>query len=229
MKNSIQHIFFDLDHTLWDFEKNSQLAFARIFDANYPHIHLDDFIAAYMPINKACWQLYQVDQMSHDELRYQRLKQSFDALAVAISDHEINQIATDYIHYLPDFNHLFDDAHEVLRYLQSNYHLHIITNGFAEVQQRKIHHSGLQKYFQTITNSEMAGVKKPHPNIFEFALSLANTNKENAIMIGDCIDADVRGAMAFGMQAVLFDENEIHSSEEEIIVIKHLLELKKIL
>jgi putative hydrolase of the HAD superfamily len=146
-----------------------------------------------------------------------------------ISDKEIDSISHDYIEFLPDNNQLFDGAIEVLDYLYPKYKLHIITNGFAEVQQRKIHHSGLQKYFQTITNSEMAGVKKPHPNIFEFALSLANTNKENAIMIGDCIDADVRGAMAFGMQAVLFDENEIHSPEEGIFVIKHLLELKKIL
>lgn len=90
-------------------------------------------------------------------------------------------------------------------------------------------HSGLDNYFQTITNSEMAGVKKPHRNIFEYALSLADVPKENTIMIGDCIDADVRGAMAFGMQAILFDEKEIHSPEKEIMVIKHLLELKNIL
>ena len=82
-----------MDHTLWDFEKNSELAFARIFDAKYPHIQIADFIGVYIPINKACWQLYQVDQMTHDALRYQRLKQSFDALAVEISDDEINQMA----------------------------------------------------------------------------------------------------------------------------------------
>ena len=227
MKNSIQHIFFDLDHTLWDFEKNSQLAFARIFDANYPHIHLDDFIAAYMPINKACWQLYQVDQMSHDELRYQRLKQSFDALAVAISDHEINQIATDYIHYLPDFNHLFDDAHEVLRYLQSNYHLHIITNGFAEVQYRKMHQSNLTPYFKTITNSELAGAKKPNPIIFEHALQVASATKSNSVMIGDSLDADVLGALDFGMQAFFFNPlNE--AAAADICQINQLIDLKNI-
>jgi putative hydrolase of the HAD superfamily len=222
-----QHLFFDLDHTLWDFEKNSQLAFARIFDANYPHIHLDDFIAAYMPINKACWQLYQVDQMSHDELRYQRLKQSFDALAVAISDHEINQIATDYIHYLPDFNHLFDDAHEVLRYLQSNYHLHIITNGFAEVQYRKMHQSNLTPYFKTITNSELAGAKKPNPIIFEHALQVASATKSNSVMIGDSLDADVLGALDFGMQVVFFNPlNE--AAAADICQINQLIDLKNI-
>ena len=133
----------------------------------------------------------------------------------------------DYIDFLPDNNQLFDGTIEVLEYLEPKYNLHIITNGFAEVQGRKMSNSGLNSYFKTITNSEMAGVKKPHPNIFEFALTLANTNKENSIMIGDCIDADVRGAINFGMQAILFDEKEIHSVEG-IKTIKQLVELKKI-
>jgi putative hydrolase of the HAD superfamily len=228
MKN-ITDIFFDLDHTLWDFDKNSILAFDKIFSEHHPTIDTNTFIEIYAPINQACWKLYQVDKMTHEELRYERLKQSFDALGYKISDDEIDRIAIDYIAFLPDNNQLFDGAIEVLEYLTSKYNLHIITNGFAEVQQRKMYHSGLEKYFQTITNSEMAGVKKPHSTIFEFALSLANVKKENAIMIGDCIDADVRGAMAFGMQAILFDEKEMHSPEEEIMVIKHLLELKNIL
>lgn len=228
MKN-ITDIFFDLDHTLWDFDKNSILAFDKIFSEHHPTIDINEFIEIYAPINQACWKLYQVDKMTHEELRYERLKQSFDALNYAISDDEIDKISIDYIAFLPDNNKLFEGAIEVLEYLTPKYNLHIITNGFAEVQQRKMYHSGLEKYFHTVTNSEMAGVKKPHKNIFEFALSLANVKKENAIMIGDCIDADVRGAIEFGMQAILFDEKEIHSPEEEIIVIKHLLELKNIL
>ncbi|MCA6423709.1 MAG: noncanonical pyrimidine nucleotidase, YjjG family [Flavobacterium sp.] len=225
----ITDIFFDLDHTLWDFDKNSILAFDKIFKVRHPTIDTQQFIKIYAPINQACWKLYQVDKITHEELRYQRLKQSFDALNYQISDEEIDIISHDYIAFLPDNNQLFDGAFEVLDYLHPKYKLHIITNGFAEVQQRKMYHSGLEKYFQTITNSEMAGVKKPHRNIFEYALSLADVPKENTIMIGDCIDADIRGAMAFGMQAILFDEKEIHSPEEGIMVIKHLLELKNIL
>ncbi len=228
MKN-ITDIFFDLDHTLWDFDKNSILAFDKIFSEYHPTININEFIEIYVSINQACWKLYQVDKMTHEELRYERLKQSFDALGYKISDDEIDRIAIDYITFLPNNNKLFEGAIEVLEYLTPKYNLHIITNGFAEVQQRKMYHSGLEKYFKTITNSEMAGVKKPHSTIFEFALSLAKVKKENSIMIGDCIDADVRGAMAFGMQAILFDEKEMHSPEEEIMVIKHLLELKNIL
>lgn len=224
----ITDIFFDLDHTLWDFDANSVLAFDKIFKERHQSININQFIEIYAPINQACWKLYQVDKITHEELRYNRLRQSFDVLGYVISDEEINKIAHDYIEFLPDNNRLFDGAKEILDYLQPKYNLHIITNGFAEVQGKKISKSGLDGYFKTITNSEMAGVKKPHRNIFEFALSLAKVNKENAIMIGDCIDADVRGAMEFGMEAILFDEKEIHSVEG-VKTINHLLELKKIL
>ncbi|MGL2967290.1 YjjG family noncanonical pyrimidine nucleotidase [Flavobacterium sp. XGLA_31] len=228
MKDSITDIFFDLDHTLWDFDANSVLAFDKIFKAHHPTLDTDTFIKVYAPINQACWKLYQVDKITHEELRYNRLKQSFDALNYGISDEEIIRISHDYITFLPDNNQLFEGAIEVLEYLYPKYKLHIITNGFADVQQKKISNSGLGRYFQTITNSEMAGVKKPHPNIFEFALSLAETHKENALMIGDCIDADVRGAIDFGMKAILFDEKESHAIED-VLTIKHLLELKNIL
>ena len=226
MKN-ITDIFFDLDHTLWDFDKNSILAFDKIFKVHHPTIDTNVFVEVYAPINQACWKLYQVDKMTHEELRYQRLKQSFDSINYPISDKDIDYISEKYIEYLPDNNLLFDGAIEVLEYLQPKYNLHIITNGFAEVQGRKMSNSGLNSYFKTITNSEMAGVKKPHRNIFEHALALAKTRKENAIMIGDCIDADVRGALDYGMQAILFDEKEIHSVEG-IKTIKQLVELKNI-
>jgi YjjG family noncanonical pyrimidine nucleotidase len=224
----ITDIFFDLDHTLWDFDKNSVLAFDKIFKKQHPTINTESFVTIYAPINQACWKLYQVDKMTHQELRYERLKQSFNAMNYAISDEEIDSISEDYIEFLPDNNQLFEGAIEVLDYLQPKYNLHIITNGFAEVQGRKLKNSGIGSYFKTITNSEMAGVKKPHKNIFEFALSLAETKKQNSIMIGDCIDADVRGAIDFGMQAILFDEKEIHTVDG-ILTIKHLLELKKYL
>ncbi len=226
MKN-ITDIFFDLDHTLWDFDANSFLAFDKIFSKQHSTIDTAKFIAIYAPINQACWKLYQFDKITHEELRYNRLRQSFDALNYSISDEEINKISEDYIEFLPDNNQLFDGAIEILEYLAPKYNLHIITNGFAEVQGRKIANSGLEIYFKTITNSEMAGVKKPHRNIFEFALSLANVQKENTVMIGDCLDADVRGAIDFGMHAILFDEKGIHSVDN-IKIINHLLELKNI-
>jgi YjjG family noncanonical pyrimidine nucleotidase len=229
MKHTIiKDVFFDLDHTLWDFDKNSELTFETIFNKNHPTMDSKEFIDKYVPINQACWKLYQYDKISHDELRYNRLKHSFDALNYVISDEEIENIAQEYIHLLPENNHLFDGVFEVLDYLTQKYRLHIITNGFAEVQFRKLKNSNIGSYFQTITNSEMAGVKKPNPIIFEYALDLAKAKKESSIMIGDCLEADVKGALNAGLDAIFFNESNVQA-EQGIKQINHLLELKKYL
>ena len=229
MKHSIiKDVFFDLDHTLWDFDKNSELTFATIFNKSHPAIETKEFIEKYVPINQACWKLYQYDKITHGELRYNRLKHSFDALNYTISDEEIETIAQEYIQRLPENNHLFDGTFEVLDYLNQKYKLHIITNGFAEVQFKKLNNSNIGSYFQTITNSEMAGVKKPNPIIFEYALDLAKAKKENSIMIGDSLEADVLGALDAGFDAIYFNESK-SEVEQDIKQINHLLELKKYL
>ena len=224
----IKDVFFDLDHTLWDFDKNSELTFATIFNRNHPTIATKEFIEKYVPINQACWALYQYDKITHQELRYNRLKHSFDALNYSILDEEIDAIAEDYIRFLPENNHLFDGTIELLDYLKPKYNLHMITNGFAEVQFKKINNSKIGSYFQTVTNSEMAGVKKPNPIIFEYALDLAKAKKENSIMIGDSLDADVLGAIDAGLDAIYFNESKM-LVEDHIKQINHLLELKKYL
>lgn len=224
----ITDIFFDLDHTLWDFDKNSELAFDEIFRKNHPGIDTGEFIAVYAPINQACWKLYQVDRMTHQELRYKRLKDSFDSMGYAISEEAIDQVSEDYIALLPENNLLFDGAIELLDYLHAKYRLHVITNGFADVQYKKIRNSGIDGYFTSITNSEMAGVKKPHPQIYQHAMTQANTVKSNAVMIGDCLDADIKGALDFGIQAVFFnpEKKEVPYNVQSV---SHLLELKNIL
>ncbi len=228
MNTTITDVFFDLDHTLWDFDKNSEMAFDRIFKSKFPEIKIEDFIEKYAPINQACWKLYQNDKITHVELRYNRLRFSFDALNVKISDENINEIAIDYIEYLTDNNHLFDGAIEVLEYLKPKYKLHIITNGFASVQEKKINNALLSDYFSTVTNSELAGVKKPNSIIFDYAVNVAQASKENSIMIGDCLDADVNGALNAGLDAIFFNEKKI-KVPENIKQINHLLELKKYL
>ena len=228
MNTTITDVFFDLDHTLWDFDKNSAIAFDRIFKSKYPQIKIEDFIEKYAPINQECWKLYQHDKITHQELRYNRLKFSFDALNLTITDADINQIAEDYIEFLTDNNHLFDGAIEVLDYLKTKYRLHIITNGFASVQDKKISNALLSGYFTTITNSELAGVKKPNSIIFDYAINVANTSKENSIMIGDCLDADVNGALNAGLDAIFFNEKKVETPDT-IKQINHLLELKKYL
>lgn len=224
----IKDVFFDLDHTLWDFDKNSELAFETIFNRNHPAIETKEFIEKYVPINQSCWALYQYDKITHQELRYNRLKHSFDAINYLISDEEIDDVANDYIRFLPENNHLFEGTMELLDYLKPKYNLHIITNGFADVQFKKINNSKISSYFQTVTNSEMAGVKKPNPIIFDYALDLANAQKENSVMIGDSLDADVQGALDAGLDAIYFNEGKI-IVEDHIKQINHLLELKKYL
>jgi YjjG family noncanonical pyrimidine nucleotidase len=228
LSTKITDIFFDLDHTLWDFDVNSELAFEAIFKKEHPTIQVTDFIEKYAPINQACWKLYQYDKITHDELRYNRLKHTFDALEYFVSDEQIDSIAHEYIQLLPENNRLFDGTIEVLEYLEKKYTLHIITNGFAEVQYKKITNSNLGGFFKTITNSEMAGVKKPNPVIFEYALNQARTNKENSVMIGDCLEADVQGALDSGLDAIFFNDKKVQV-KQHIKQVTHLLELKKYL
>lgn len=227
-QDKITDVFFDLDHTLWDFDKNSELAFDKIFKQNYPSLNTQSFVEIYAPINQACWKLYQVDLLTHEELRYKRLKDSFDALNFTISDEEINQMSEDYIDFLPENNLLFEGANEVLEYLSAKYRLHIITNGFSEVQYKKINNSGLSPFFTTITNSEMAGVKKPNPKIYEHALAVSNATKSTSIMIGDCIEADIKGALDFGIEAIYFNP-EKKDVPLTVPMITKLIELKTFL
>ena len=225
---SITDVFFDLDHTLWDFEKNSALAFEKVLNKHTINVNLDQFLKYYIPLNLKYWELYRHEKVTQEVLRYGRLKDTFDLLHYEIDDATIDLLSKEYIHYLPQFNHLFEGTIEVLEYLKPKYNLHIITNGFQEVQAGKMKNSGIDKYFQTITNSEMTGVKKPNPKIFEYALSKAKVDKANSIMIGDCLDADVNGALNFGMDAIHFNENKIEIPNH-IKQVNHLIELKKYL
>jgi putative hydrolase of the HAD superfamily len=222
----IDHVFFDLDHTLWDFEKNSALAIETIFNKHSIDVDLSLFLFHYVPINIKYWELYRVDKISQFELRLGRLKDTFQLLNYEIEEKKILFLSEEYIKYLPKFNHLFDGAIEILEYLKPKYNLHIITNGFQEIQGNKLNNSNILHYFDTITNSEMAGVKKPNPLIFEFAITKANATKSNSIMIGDCIEADVNGALNFGMDAILFNIDS-SKSYDSIKQVSHLLELKK--
>ncbi|WP_158729265.1 MULTISPECIES: YjjG family noncanonical pyrimidine nucleotidase [unclassified Flavobacterium] len=228
MKTKLTDVFFDLDHTLWDFDKNSELTFNTIFKNNHPEVDAKLFIDKYVPINQECWKLYQFDKITHEELRYNRLKHSFDAIDYSISDAQINKISDEYIKLLPDNNHLFDGTFEILEYLKPKYNLHIITNGFADVQSRKMYNAKIESYFQTVTNSEMAGVKKPNPGIFNYAIAQANANIASSIMIGDSYDADVLGALNVGLDAIYFNESNANV-DQSIKQINNLLELKKFL
>ncbi|SEQ71786.1 putative hydrolase of the HAD superfamily [Hyunsoonleella jejuensis] len=223
--NGITDIFFDLDHTLWDFEKNSALTFEKIFKLNNVEVDLNDFLEQYIPINFKYWKLYREERIKKEALRFARLNETFQALDISVQDSLIRQLSEDYIKHLSTFNFLIEDAIGVLRYLQSSYRLHIITNGFNEVQHKKMDRSNITHYFETITNSEIAGVKKPNPKIFNYALHLAQVKADQSIMIGDSFEADVQGALNIGMDAIFFNPNAV-SFDGSIKGISKLIDIK---
>ncbi|MFL0086462.1 YjjG family noncanonical pyrimidine nucleotidase [Tenacibaculum maritimum] len=225
---SIQHIFFDLDHTLWDFERNSELAFQRIFEERKIPVSITDFLKIYKPINFKYWKLYREEKVSKEVLRYNRLKETFEELTYSISTELIIAISEDYINFLSDYNHLFEGTIEILDYLKEKYELHIITNGFKEVQHLKMEKSGIKKYFTHIITAESIGVKKPDPKIFAYAMKLAKATPKNSVMIGDSYEADVIGGLDMGM-SVIYCNLEKKENIKGISTIQSLIELKQYL
>lgn len=226
---NIKHVFFDLDHTLWDFEKNSALTFSKILSENNINIKIEDFLEVYVPLNFKYWKLYREEKVTKQELRYGRLKNTFDAINYKISDSLINKLANDYIDSLTDFNHLFDGTLEILDYLKDKYQLHIITNGFEEVQSKKMLSSKIHHYFDKIITSESVGVKKPNPKVFNFAIEVAAAKKEHSIMIGDNLEADIQGALNCGIDAIHCNFNNTSHNKNQIKTVYTLLELKQYL
>lgn len=229
MKGNIKHIFFDLDHTLWHFDANAASAYQEVFETLGMPIDSTAFWRAYRPLNLKLWEAYRKDEITIETLRRERLLQTFSAINWDCEPERITEIADLFIDFLPRYNTLLDGAIEVLEYLQPNYRLHVITNGFRKVQQQKLTNSGLLPYFTTVTDSECSGYKKPHPQIFEFALNAAGAKQSESLMIGDCIEADVRGAMQYGMEAFWYCPQGQEGAPAWAPAIKHLTELKNYL
>jgi putative hydrolase of the HAD superfamily len=221
-----KHLFFDLDRTLWDFEKNSQQALRILYDA----LDLDqqignfyNFLHTYKRINSDLWVKYGKGKISKEELRYIRFEQSlakFDIIDQALHQ----KLSEGYIQISPDQQNIFPFAHETLLDLkQDGFKLHIITNGFKEVQYRKLSNCNFTSYFDVIVCSEEVGKTKPAPEVFHHAMQLAGAKPSNSVMIGDDLQVDVIGASNAGMHAILFDpekrarkkkENHIHCLSE---------------
>ena len=226
----INDIFWDLDHTLWDFDRNSDLTFNKILNENNIKVNVPSFLKTYHPINRKYWDLYRLNKVSKAHLRYYRLSDTFKELCIEVSDDQINKLSIDYINHLSDFNYLIPNALTILENFHSNYNMHIITNGFKEVQNKKLEKSGLSKYFKTITISEDVGLKKPSKEIFLQAIARANAIIENSVMIGDNFNADIIGSKSVGMKAIYYN---FHKTNEHqlggVLEINNLLELEDIL
>ncbi len=204
-KDTIKHVFFDLDHTLWDFDRNSLLAYQQIFEEECLSIDIDQFLLVYAPINQKYWKLYRDEKVDSQSLRRGRLQETFAVFSLNLSLRQIDKIADQYIAYLPNNSYLLDGAMELLEYLVSKYQLHIITNGFREVQAAKLKNAKIEHFFETVTDSDSVGVKKPNQRIFEHALRIANATNEESLMIGDNFEADILGANAIGLKTICYN------------------------
>lgn len=222
---NITDVFFDLDHTLWDFDRNSALAFARVFRKHNIKLEVSKFIREYEPINLRYWKQYREEIITKEELRRGRLVETFRIFKMDIPLASIDFLADSYIDELPVDNYLFSGTFEILDYLFSKYRLHIITNGFGKVQHLKLENSGIVKYFNTITTSEEVGAKKPHPAIFETALKKASVLPSQSIMIGDSMEADIEGARNAGMYTLFFNYKN-DKIESPGLTVNELLQIK---
>lgn len=208
MRDRIKHIFFDLDHTIWDFDKNAEETLQELYhtyELKQLGLHSADvFIETYTVNNHQLWAEYHVGNITKEELRATRFKKTFIELGVH-PDRIPVQFEDDYVRICPTKTNLFPQAHETLSYLQAKYDLHLISNGFKESTEMKIERTNLGGYFKNIVISEVVGINKPDKAIFEFALRAANAEKHHSVMVGDSIEADIRGAQQFGIDAIYFN------------------------
>ncbi len=230
LKLTITDIFFDLDHTLWDFDANSKLAFEKLLQKYHIPIGIDTFLEVYEPINKQYWADYARGLKTKNEVKFNRLVDTFKTLNIKMSQTEIEVLADAYLDFLKQEHLLIDGAIELLDYLKDTYRLHILTNGFKEVQLDKLRHSGIDQYFDNMITSEEIGKLKPHPDVFKHALQTAQTLAHHSFMIGDNFKTDILGAQNVGMHVIHFDPYNENDVDYKIIPkVKYLLEIKEIL
>lgn len=231
MIKKYEHIFFDLDRTLWHFDENSKKVLKdifTIFKLNQSINSFDSFLEKYHEINNQLWEAYGKDKIDKEQLRWKRFADTLEFFN--IDNQELSeQIGDYYINYSPKQTLLFPHAIEILEYLSKKYQLHIISNGFEEVQYIKLTASGIRHYFKQIILSERVGVKKPHPLIFKKAMRQSGATIKNAMMVGDDLYADIYGAQRVKMDHVYFNFYKKEHDKKVQYEINCLSELIKIL
>ena len=215
MIKNYKHIFFDLDHTLWDFERNAEETKREMFETFKLKEHgipdYETFREMYIGINRALWAMYRDNIIEKDELNFRRF---YDTLCLlGINDRGLGEdMATGFIQGISSKTYLFPHAKELLEYLYPKYPIHIITNGFEEVQYAKLKNSGMDRYFSSVITSEEACSKKPDAEIFQYALRKTGALAADSLMIGDDLDVDMAGARQNGIdQLYVNHDRKVHS------------------
>lgn len=227
-----RHLFFDLDHTLWDFEANAKECFQELYiDKHLPSRGIDDFDAffnAYSAHNERLWSEYTKGLILQAELRWRRMWLAL--MDFGVEDEPLSKaMSVEFLERLPDKKNLFPYTIEILEYLKGkNYVLHLITNGFEEIQDRKLQSAGLRGYFQEVITSEAAQSLKPNRAIFDYALKQSKAHPDESIMIGDNQEADIQGATHAGLDTVFVNHLQVVPEVQSTYMIQHLQELEQI-
>lgn len=227
-----KHLFFDLDHTLWDFDTNAKLTLHDLYHTlklEERGVHdFDLFYRNYLAHNTMLWTRYRNGFIKQAELRVKRMRLSL--LDFKIGDEALAEtMSSRFLEMLPTRNVLFPYAIEILEYLsKKNYGLHLITNGFEEIQHHKINNSKISHYFDKVITSEGSNSLKPNREIFEFALAATKANINESIMLGDDLEADIIGASNAGMDQVFINHVAAEPAFKPTYMVKSLKELEDI-
>jgi putative hydrolase of the HAD superfamily len=225
-------LFFDLDHTLWDFETNSVHTLQDVYNTfKLDELGIKDFHqfnVEYHIINDKLWEKFRNGKLSREDLRWKRMWQTL--LEYKINDEQLAKAMSErYLEVLPTQNALFPYAKEVLDYCQAKgYGMHLITNGFELTQKQKLRNAGIDQYFDQMITSEQAMSMKPHKEIFDFAYALTGAEPHNSIMIGDALNVDVLGGRNAGMHQVYFNPHKVAHTDSPTYEIACLSELKQL-
>lgn len=228
-----RHIFFDLDHTLWDFDTNARLALEDLYEeftlAEKNIAPFDAFYQHYLQHNAVLWDRFHKGYITADELKWKRMWRTL--LEFKIGDETLaRSMSVRFLELLPSKTTLFPHTHELLQYLKNkSYQLHLITNGFEVTQWNKIRNSGIDHYFSEVITSEGSNSLKPHREIFEFALSRAGAVAQESIMIGDNPDADIQGAINAGWDNVFVNHTQTTITQIPTYTVTSLDQLMELL
>jgi len=227
-----QHIFFDLDHTLWDYDRNVTESLSELYH-HYDLLGLgiptfQNFFDSFHHINYQLWDDYNVGRIDKVNLRKTRFPRIFSH-AGGMADAIPTEFEEDFMHRTSSKSHVFPYTFEILDYLQRKYQLHIITNGFDESQAKKINSAKLGSYFDLIVTSETTGHKKPDARIFHHTVEKLRTSHEHCLMIGDNPNSDILGAINAGIDQVYFNPEGKETKLQPTYTIAHLKELEDLL
>ena len=226
------YLFIDLDGTMWDFDKNARDTLQEIFDAHNFKISgvesFETFLQTYQNINTELWALFREGKISKDFLSKERFRKTLAELSQ--DENKASEIAQQYLAWTSEKTQLYTHVFDTLQYLKKKYSMHILTNGFNEVQYKKIENSGLSSLFQTIITSDDAGAKKPEKDFFDYAFQHTGAVPGETLMIGDNEDVDIAGAVNANIDQVFanYDKRKI-SNFQPTYEIHDFADLKELL